>query len=256
MSTKSADRIEQLIRMLEVSNHIRLRDAADLLGVSEMTVRRDVASSDDILSYLGGYITRTNPTPGGMGYILDRERGAHTDLKRAACQRAVRFIEPGETIFLDCGTTMPYLASILPEDRNITVVCYSINVAEILCKKPGVRVIMLGGMYHASSASFADHNSTESILNLGINTAFLSAGGISPERGISCSNPHEIDIKKAVIRSAGRKILVVDSTKFGVIKPMFFAKIDQVDMVCSDTGCAPATQAGIDQLISRDQKGA
>lgn len=53
MSIKSQDRIEALTRNLEVSNVIRLKDAADLLGVSEMTVRRDVANCENIFTYMG-----------------------------------------------------------------------------------------------------------------------------------------------------------------------------------------------------------
>ncbi|WP_339774903.1 DeoR/GlpR family DNA-binding transcription regulator [uncultured Thalassospira sp.] len=239
MSTKSLDRIETLTRSLEVSNIIRLKDAADLLGVSEMTVRRDVAACGNIFSYLGGYITLKSPAAGGLGYILDRERGEHTDLKRAACQVAASYVKPGDTLFLDCGTTIPYLANALPENRDITVICYSINVAEILCKKRGVRVILLGGMYHASSASFADSNSVNTILNLNINIAFMSAGGVNIARGVSCSNPHEVDIKRAALKTAAHKILVVDSTKFDVIKPMPFAKLSQFDMICTDHQCTP-----------------
>ncbi|MBR9779575.1 DeoR family deoxyribose operon repressor [Thalassospira sp. MBR-102] len=246
MSIKSQDRIEALTRNLEVSNVIRLKDAADLLGVSEMTVRRDVANCENIFTYMGGYITLKSPAAGGLGYILDRERGSHTDLKRTACQIAARYVKPGDTIFLDCGTTIPYLANALPENRDITAICYSINVAEILCKKPGLRVIMLGGMYHASSASFADSNSVNAILNLNINTAFMSAGGVNISRGVSCSNPHEVDIKQAVLETAANKILVVDSTKFNVIKPMLFAKLEQFDMICTDPKCDPelATRTG------------
>ncbi|OSQ35984.1 DeoR/GlpR family DNA-binding transcription regulator [Thalassospira mesophila] len=245
MSTKSLDRIETLARSLEVSNVIRLKDAADLLGVSEMTVRRDVAACENTFTYLGGYITLKSPMAGGLGYILDRERSEHTDLKRMACQIAARHIKPGDTLFLDCGTTIPYLANALPENKDITAVCYSINVAEILCKKRGLRVIMLGGMYHASSASFADSNSVNAILDLNINTAFMSAGGVNTTRGVSCSNPHEVDIKKAVLRTAANKILVVDSTKFNVIKPMLFAKLDQFDMICSDDQCDTALASQI-----------
>ena len=122
-----------------------MKDAADLLGVSEMTVRRDVANCENIFTYMGGYITLKSPAAGGLGYILDRERGSHTDLKRTACQIGRALCQTGDTIFLDCGTTIPYLANALQENRDITAICYSINVAEILCKKPGLRVILLAG---------------------------------------------------------------------------------------------------------------
>ncbi len=236
MSIRRADRLNRLQTALETGGYLRLKDAAQLLGVSEMTVRRDVASCNGRFTYLGGYITGGLEAPAGMGYILDRERDAHIETKRAACEAAATLLKPGETVFIDCGTTTPHLASRIPPDSRITVVCYAMNIAEIVCRKPGVRVVMLGGLYHASSASFSSPESLEMLRGIGINTAFISAGGVHEERGISCSNFHEVEIKQTAIANALTKALVIDSSKFDQVKPAFFAKLDGFDLLCCDRG--------------------
>jgi DeoR family deoxyribose operon repressor len=236
MFRKRVERLEYLSGVLEAGGFLHLKDAADMLGVSEMTVRRDIGASRDRFTYLGGHITLEPNSPGGMGYILNKERASNTDRKRAACQAAVDLVQPQETLFIDCGTTTPHLASLLPANLGLTVICYAMNVAEIVCKKPGVRVILLGGLYHGSSASFSSPEALETLGRMGINKAFISAGGIHRDRGVSCSNFHEVAIKQLAMTNAECKILVVDSTKFGIVKPVFFSDTTAYDYVCMDNG--------------------
>ena len=238
MSRKREIRLDRIMRLLETHGFLRLKDAADALDVSEMTVRRDITSCDGRFTFLGGYITPAHKTPGGMGYILDRERAAHSALKQAASNAAIGLVRPGETVFLDCGTTIPYLASLLPANHDITVICYSMNVAEIVCKKPGTRVIMLGGLYEVSSASFSGSAALETLRGMAINTAFVSAGGVHAQRGVSCSNFHEVDVKQLALSRAVTKVLVVDSTKFDNVKPVLFGQLENFDVVCCDNDIA------------------
>ncbi|MCF8482231.1 MAG: DeoR/GlpR family DNA-binding transcription regulator [Rhodospirillum sp.] len=240
MFRKRAERLQYLSGILETGGFLRLKDAADMLGVSEMTVRRDIGASQDRFTYLGGHITLESNNPGGMGYILNKERASNADKKRAACQAAATLIRPHDTLFIDCGTTTPHLASLLPSNSGLTVVCYAMNVAEIICKKPGIRVILLGGLYHESSASFSSPEALETLSQMGINKAFISAGGLHRERGVSCSNFHEVAIKQLAMANAESKILVVDSTKFGVVKPVFFSDTKVYDTICVDNTPIPA----------------
>lgn len=243
MSRKRQHRLRQLRDALAAQDVLRLKDAAQLLGVSEMTVRRDIAACDGYLTYLGGYIVAPPETSVGKGYIFDRERESHADKKQAACQAAAALVEPMETIFLDCGTTIPHLASALPSDYRLTVICYAINVAEIVCKTPGLRVILLGGQYHTSSASFSSTEGLALLEGLRINKAFISAGGVHRSRGVSCSNFHEVAIKQTAMRNALSKVLVVDSTKFDAVKPVYFAPLEDFDVVATDADLDSAATA-------------
>ena len=145
-------RIDALAEALSGPGVLHLRDAARVLGVSEMTVRRDVAGVPDRFSYLGGYIVpRTADGP----YVMAEEQGTHSADKAAVCARAAGTVEDGDTIFVDCGTTMPHLARHLAPDLSVTVVCYALNIAVPFSAMPNVRLIVLGGLYNPSSASFS-----------------------------------------------------------------------------------------------------
>lgn len=243
MSAKRQQRIDRLREALEARDVLRLKDAALMLGVSEMTVRRDIAACDGCLTYLGGYIVSPLAPSGAKSYVFDQEQASHTEAKRAASQAAAGLIQPHETIFLDCGTTIPHLAQALPDDIRLTVICYAINVAEIVCRKPGLQVILLGGVYHPSSASFSGAAGLTQLEGLRIDKAFISAGGVHGSRGVSCSNAHEVAVKQTAMTNALTKVLVVDATKIDAVKPFYFAPLEQFDIVTADTGISPDAEA-------------
>jgi DeoR family transcriptional regulator, deoxyribose operon repressor len=236
MKDTKAERLDRLVVALENEGTLHLKDAARLLGVSEMTIRRDIATRPERFDCYGGHIMATREGDDRRKYVFDREREAHASGKRAACETALGIIEDGDTIFLDCGTTIPHLARRLEQRQAITVVCYAINIADIVSRLEGVNLILLGGVYHRSSASFEGVEALETLSRIGINKAFLSAGGVHPTMGVSCSNFHEVAIKQTVLRKALHKYLVVDSSKFGKVRPAYFADVAVFDAIVTDGG--------------------
>ncbi|MBW9106073.1 DeoR/GlpR family DNA-binding transcription regulator [Paraburkholderia phenoliruptrix] len=230
------DRLRALADALTRQNVMRLRDAAALLGVSEMTVRRDIAASSDRFTYLGGYIVSATDVPNNAGYSLEQEKDHFAQAKAEASSIAAGLIGNNETLFIDCGTTLVALARLIPPGCNVTVVCYSLNVAEALRRKPNVRMILLGGVYVPSSDSFAGEESLEMLRRMGINKAFISAGGVDTARGVTCWNFHEVAVKQAAMASAVERHLVVDKSKFGVVKAVRFSQIEDFDSIITEEG--------------------
>jgi DeoR family deoxyribose operon repressor len=232
------DRLRLLASALENQSVMRLRDAATLLGVSEMTVRRDIAASPAQFTYLRGYIVSAADVPNAAGYTIEEEKDHFAQAKAEASGAAARLLVDSETVFIDCGTTLTTLVRQIPADMHLTVVCYSLNVAEILRRRPNVRMILLGGVYVPSSDSFASDESVETLRRMGINKAFLSAGGVDEARGVTCWNFHEVAIKQAAMASAVERHLVVDSSKFGKVKAVRFSQLDDFDSVITENGQA------------------
>lgn len=248
---RRAQRLQTLTRVLTDGGPLHLRDAAALLDVSEMTVRRDIATRADLITYLGGHLlpaTGLNNAP--AQYALSDEEQSHTAAKIAICKHAASLIEDGDTVFIDCGSTTPHLASRILQGVRATVICYSLNVAGILCKNNDLRVILLGGLWHPSSASFSGDESLAQLERLGINKAFISAAGVDVQRGVSCVQFHEAPIKRAAMARSVQKILLVDASKFGQVRPAFFARLDEFDQIITDDAL-PQQAAGDESLISR-----
>lgn len=238
MPARKLQRITLLADALAQRGVIHLRDAAALLNVSEMTVRRDISTHPERFAYLGGHIVNADDVCGE--YELGREADSHAKAKLRACLHAVKLIMPDDTVFIDCGSTLEHLAQQIPADLNITVICYSLNVAERLAHKPHLRLIMLGGLYHAPSATFSSGEWLESLGRFGINKAFISAGGVDVNRGASCSHFHEVPIKQKAIATALESHLVIDSTKFTLVKPAYFAKLADFKTIITEAGMSAA----------------
>ncbi|MEP9372949.1 DeoR/GlpR family DNA-binding transcription regulator [Mesorhizobium sp. KR1-2] len=228
------ERLDTLGAVLEKEGVLRIRDAAAQLGVSEMTIRRDITEARGRFTCLGGYIVGAFDGVAASDYVLDKEKDSHAAAKAAACAQAVKLIEEDDTIFIDCGTTTPHLAARIPDGMRLTAICYSMNVAEILSHRENVRLIMLGGLYHPAAASFAGEEGLETLKRINLNKAFISAGGIHETRGVTCSHFHEVPIKQMAIDRALEAHLVVDASKFGKVRPAHFAEIGAFTSIISD----------------------
>ncbi|MCE8023815.1 DeoR/GlpR family DNA-binding transcription regulator [Billgrantia aerodenitrificans] len=232
MKDRSAMRLARLQQALAGGGTLPLGEAAQMCGVSEMTIRRDVAASDGAMILLGGRLVMANHY--APVYDLDQQQDSHTLAKRRLCERAAGFIEDGDTLFIDCGTTLLPLAGLLAERRQLTVVTYALNVANAMSLVPGVRLVLLGGLYHTTSHSFGSDDMSAAIKRLGINRAFISAAGVHAERGVSCFHFHEVAPKQAAIACAEQRLLVVDESKIGQVHPAYFAQLDDFDVVITD----------------------
>ena len=126
MKASKAQRTMKLINALSERRVIHLSDAAALLGVSEMTVRRDVAENTDQFAYLGGHIMSAAQIEADVPYELATAADSHAAAKRDACLHAVRKIRPDETIFIDCGTTLIHLDRSHPGQlpNNSNMLCH------------------------------------------------------------------------------------------------------------------------------------
>lgn len=236
MTARKAQRTARLIHLLSERRVIHLREAATLLGVSEMTVRRDIATNPGQIAFLGGHILAAAEIDTDAPYELATAADSHAAAKREACLHAVRKIRPHETIFIDCGTTLIHLIDLIPDDYRITAICYAMNVAERLTRKASVTIIMLGGVYHPASASFSGTHDFDILKSVGINAAFLSAAGVDAKRGATCEHFHEAVVKQKVMGLARENYLVVDSSKIGKLKRAFFAPMDGFDAVITEHG--------------------
>nr|WP_298250073.1 DeoR/GlpR family DNA-binding transcription regulator [uncultured Halomonas sp.] len=236
MNGRSARRLARLQESLSGGGSLHLSEAARLCGVSEMTIRRDVAASDGAMTFLGGRLMMADHPLFAPAYDLNEQQGSHYPAKHRLCRGAAAFITEGDTLFIDCGTTLMPLLGMLGAFQAITVVTYALNVANAVSRLPNARLVLLGGLYHDVSQTFADDEMGDAIRRLGINRAFLSAAGVHAERGVSCFHFHEVAPKQAAIASAAQRLLVVDASKLDTIRPAYFARLDDFDvMITEDT---------------------
>ena len=236
MGNRKQNRLSRLLDLITASSSTHIRDAAEILDVSEITIRRDIRANPDKFEYLGGHIVPANQLSNRTPYDLGLAADIHELEKILACEQCLPYAIGEDIIFVDCGTTLVHLIDLIPTDIEISVVCCAMNVADRAVRKPNVKLIMIGGEYHPPTTSFHGLGAEALFDRLGIGTGFFSAAGIHGELGASCTHFNEIPIKQAAMASSTRKVLVADSSKIGKVQPARYAAINDFDLVLTEQG--------------------
>ncbi|OJA75378.1 DeoR family transcriptional regulator [Burkholderia ubonensis] len=236
METKKGERIKTLMNVLQGQNAIHLREVAELFGVSEMTIRRDLADNPHGVSLIGGYVTRHFAAQrSDIGeYLISAENNRQIEEKRRIGKLAAQFVKTGDTIFVDCGSTTPFVVDFIPDDLEFTAVCNSLNVFAKLQQKPHCSVILCGGTFHRKNMVFESAAESGILDTIRVSKAFISAAGVSERCGVTCFNFHEVDAKKKVMQHAQNRFLLVDHTKFDEVRAAYFAELTDFNYVISD----------------------
>ncbi len=256
--TKEA-RLDRIIDMLKRENGLPIQTIADHLGVSHMTVRRDLETlvNQELVRLIHGgvllnpevYSVRRDST-----YSLIAAGSVNAQKKRLVGAKAVSLIEPNDTLIIDSGSTAEWIARYLPESMPLTVLSYALNVVTETARRPNCRSVFAGGLLHENLLMFESPEGLELIRRFRATKAFISAAGISVEMGVTCENSYERETKRVVMDSAARRILVADSTKIDTIRPEYFADLKEFDTLVTDDGISDAvahkfTELGITVAI-------
>lgn len=120
-------------------------------------------------------------------------------------------------------------------DFPITVVGYTLNTMVACQNRSNISLICGGGFYHRNTELFDSPEGVALISRLNINKCFMAAAGVTSKGNLSCIEPYEFMYKKAAINSSSTRILLVDSSKFGKMRPCMFSNLSDFDMVITDS---------------------
>ena len=227
------ERKRHIMELLDAKESIEVVDLTKLFSISKVTARTDL---DDLESK--GLLVRTH---GGavlaerhdLVRLISNTIHENSDKKRKICSIAARLIEPGQNVIIDSGSTTFHLAKLVA-DRPVTVVTNSAMVVQELMGAEQVELIVAGGILRRPSMAFMGAYARHSFEQIHADILFLGASGVSLQHGITCTNLIEADTKQAMIRSASKVCLLVDSTKFGKVSLASICGWDSIDMLVTD----------------------
>jgi len=248
---------ERMDRVLEILARRGYRSVSELSGdldVSEMTVRRylDRLEQQQLIKRThGGAFAGQEMIE--VDYRV-RETVRRTE-KEAIGRLAWTLIRPGDSIFIDAGTTTAYLALAMDDTKRITVVTSSTMVLQALESRPNIETILLGGKVHALSHSLVGPIAVETVRQFRFTKAFLAGEGINLTEGITQSNVDEVPVKKQVAANARQVVVLADSSKINRDGLVMFLRLEEVNTFITDSGIAPAHRAalverGIEVLVA------
>jgi DeoR/GlpR family transcriptional regulator of sugar metabolism len=232
--TQAPERRRELLRRLGEAGYVSSTAAALALGVSEMTIRRDLRqlSAEGLVNRVAGGASLPPPA---SGVPFEQRRDAAAAEKEAVVRAAVPLLASGAVLALDAGTTVAALAGLLPGAR--TVVTHSVPVIETCIERDDIELIALGGAYHPATRSFAGPLTRTSLEDLAVDVAVLSAAAAGPA-GVYSANASDADTKRTMARVADRVVLLLDHGKLDRRAPMRFMDLAAADVVVVDAGAS------------------
>ncbi len=189
-------------------------DLAEKFGTSAITIRRDFISmeSERLLNRVHGGAVLSGDML--VDTHVQSRLNQHVEEKKKIAALAASLVRQNDTLFLDAGSSCLFLAELLPENRNITVITHSLNNIDLLRGKTGIRLICPGGEYDEKLGAFVGGITEEKLNSFHVDRSFVGAVAVSPETGCAINNITESNIKKTFISHARESYVLVDSSKF------------------------------------------
>jgi DeoR/GlpR family transcriptional regulator of sugar metabolism len=232
----ASERNLHILRQINAKGVINLKEIARDLGISETTVRRDFEKLEKLgrLKRVQGGATLHNETPESAQLAMREKKAINAGAKQEVARRASLLVKDGDSVFLDCGTSLVPLAEILLS-RPVKIV----TTNTLLVNLPGssaATVFLIGGQYHSHYNMTYGPLAKEILERFSFNHVFIGCFGVSLE--LHKAFTLEVDsmqMKLAAMQNAERKHLLLDSSKLFRAGFYAFAELSLFDTVFCDS---------------------
>ncbi|MDF5376952.1 DeoR/GlpR family DNA-binding transcription regulator [Vibrio parahaemolyticus] len=228
-----AERQRTILSLLSHQEVLSISDLTDHLGVSHMTIRRDIVkleSSGKVVSVSGG-VQLAQALHSELSHDAKAEQQA--DEKIQIGKLAATLIGQDATIYLDAGTTSLEIAHQIANRNDLLVITNDFSIAAFLMTHSECELYHTGGKIDRENQSTIGGKVAEFLNGLNIDIAFISTSSWSL-KGLSTPNENKVLVKKAIIKAAQTNYLISDSTKYGQIASFHALDIEQLDGIITD----------------------
>lgn len=232
-------RREKILELIREDGHAKVLDLSRIFKVTEVTIRQDLERLEK-----EGFIEREH------GGAFLKNIGTHvknialqnqTNIpeKVAIAKKAVSYINDGDTIILDSGSTTTEIAKLISGYKNLTVLTNALNIALILGADPGITLVVTGGEFKAPTLSLTGQKAADFFQNIHVDKLFLATAGITLKSGLTYPSISDIVVKRAMIESANEVILVADSSKIGTNSFASLGALSLINQLITDSKITP-----------------
>jgi len=229
-------RREKILELLKEDGSAKVLDLAKLFKVTEVTIRQDLEKLEKdglVIREHGGAYLKDVPKQ-VKGFSLAHQE--NMDKKELVARKCLEFIESGDTIILDSGSTTTEIAKMLKGMKNLTIITNALNIALMLGAEPGIEVIVTGGEFKPPTLSLTGQKAADFFKGLHVQKLFLATAGISLKAGLTYPSISDLVVKKAMIEAAELTYLVADSTKIGKAAFASLGALSLIDYIITDSG--------------------
>lgn len=249
---QKVERLSQMLKLLRQEGSVTVRYLSKMSGASEPTIRRDM---QELLTMTELPVKRVQ---GGL--ILDVDKGSIEPMfeaklslmieeKRRIAEKALEYIEDGDSVLLDSGTTALHLARLLYKREKLKVVVTDVKIAEELASFPDVETYLIAGHVRPGYYSMGGTLAQQSVKQFKVEKAFLTADAVDPEAGITNFSMFEVGVKRAIVMAGKQVILMADHSKIGKKGFVKICDLSSVDVFITSVGGNPVILKEISKLV-------
>lgn len=243
---KGQSRLDQIVDYLKSHNLVTVDELVRAISTSPATIRRDLIKLDQqgVISRTHGGVTlnRFIPLQPTTVEKLQRNPGE----KLAIAQSASRFVQSGDTVVLDAGTTMLELARQLTHLR-IRVITADLRIALFLCEFKQIEVTIIGGRIDETSQSCIGEHGRRLLRGVYPDIAFISCNSWDLERGVTSPTEEKATLKQELMANSARRVLLADSSKYGSWSVFSVAPLSAFTDIITDKNLNAETQGTLYQ---------
>ncbi|UFS59008.1 DeoR/GlpR family DNA-binding transcription regulator [Subtercola endophyticus] len=254
VSYSATDRRERLLEVIDERGFARVAELSETFGVSDVTIRSDLDLLDQqqaITRVHGGAVIRNRS--------LEREPSFEQALEASAAEKqqigrlAASLVRPGQSVLLDVGSTALAVAKALVARTDLSDVVVITNGLSIaLALEPGIprlTVIVTGGTLRPLQHSLVEPLASSMLRNLHADLAFIGCNGVDADRGVTNVNLPEAQLKRLMLESSTRAVIIADRSKLGQVHLGRIGGIERfAALVTSASPVEPATDARLEPL--------
>jgi len=245
------ERRQKMVAFIEQNDGATVGELSRRYSVSEATVRRDLIqlSKDGLVERGHGGAAPRRPR-GSQGLpelpVLERA-GLRVSEKRSIGRTAARYVEDGDVILINGGTTTAEMVPFLGAARDVTVITNGLNIASLLAPLTNIKTVITGGVLRNSELSMLGALTEDALHNLRADKLFMSSPAIHVDYGFSADDMLEVESDRNMMASAKEIIVLADHTKFGNMAMMRVAPIERVRRIITDSGTSGEVVAACEE---------
>ncbi len=229
------ERRETILKEIEQKGSVSVMDLSRRLGVSDMTIRRDLEalSARKLLKKVHGGAVQVPKTAKEPHF--EYKRKLNRPEKVAIARAALPLIEDGDTVAFSAGTTTWHIANALQHaGRSLTFITNSTNIALTLQENGWDQIVLSGGIFRTPSDALVGPFAERTLRTLNADILFIGVHGIHPDAGLTTPNVAEAETDRCLVEAAQKVVVVADHTKLGVVALAKIVSLSEVDALITD----------------------
>lgn len=251
-----AERQRRILELLREHLVVRVSALSEQLGVSEVTIRRDLETLErrGLLERTHGGAVLTHRMRSEPGYV--EAASSNTQEKRQIGEAAAAMVEAGDAVYLNGGTTTLQVFRHL-RAPGLKVITNHVGIA-LEAVDHDAELLLLGGHYRAPSNSVVGPFATDALRRTHATKAFVGVEGISRSSGLTTPVAAEAEIARVMIeQTRGQVVVVADHSKVGTVADFVIAPLEQVDALVVDPGIgteyrSQLAEAGLEVVVASE----